>query len=344
MKYLEITTRDTRYVYPTGRIRGLEKYLLKNTDFARIKEAKDFKESFQNLVRFYPYSESMKICKFPEDFERGLDEEWKRTYLELLSFVPEPELIELFWLEQDFHNMKVLFKLYAQKKLPQEIDKIRYLSPSGTLSVDILIKAIAKEDFFYLPSFLKDVIKQTMVMIEKGVSAREIEIFLDRVYIERFHLGLISYNDDFLVELGKRIIDSLNIKNFLRIKLWKREDEGKLLEEIIIDGGSIAKKLMVKLAGEPVDSLVSAIKGSEYALFIQKALEEWREKSSLFILEKSLDEILLDFTHKGFYITFGREPLINYIMIKRLEIKKLRSLLRARRACFSSSQIEEVGL
>ena len=344
MKYLEITTRDTRYVYPTGRIRGLEKYLLKNTDFARIKEAKDFKEGFQNLVRFYPYSESMKVCKFPEDFERGLDEEWKRTYLELLSFVPEPELIELFWLEQDLHNMKVLFKLYAQKKLPQEIDKIRYLSPSGTLSVDVLIKAITKEDFFYLPSFLKDVIKQTMVLIEKGVSAREIEIFLDRVYIERFHLGLISYNDDFLVELGKRIIDSLNIKNFLRIKLWKREDEGKLLEEIIIDGGSIAKKLMVKLAGEPVDSLVSAIKGSEYALFIQKALEEWQADRTLFTLDRALERIILNFTYQGFYITFGREPLVNYIFLKKSEIDTLRSILRAKRIGLSIEQMEKIGL
>jgi len=307
MDYLQITTKDNRYVYTTGRIRGLEKYLLKSADFARIKETKDLRESFQNLHRFYPYSESMKVCTHPEDFEKGLEEEWKKTYLELISFVPEPDLVKLFWLEQDFHNMKVLFKLHLQKKVPEEIDKVD-----------------------------KDIINQIMDTIEKGISAKEIDVFLDKVYFQKFSLELEKYKDDFLIELGKKIIDSLNIKNFLRVKLWKREDEKKLLEDFIIDGGNIEKEIMIQLAGEPLDSLVGAIKRTEYVPVFQKALEEWKQSRSLFSLDKSLEEIVLAFTHKGFYITFGREPLVNYILLKKKEIRDLRFILRAKKAGISS--------
>ncbi|RLE15494.1 hypothetical protein DRJ04_00200 [Candidatus Aerophobetes bacterium] len=336
MDYLQITTKDNRYVYTTGRIRGLEKYLLKSADFARIKETKDLRESFQNLHRFYPYSESMKVCTHPEDFEKGLEEEWKKTYLELISFVPEPDLVKLFWLEQDFHNMKVLFKLHLQKKVPEEIDKVEHLSTSGTLNPDILSRAITKGDFFSLPSFFKDIINQIMDTIEKGISAKEIDVFLDKVYFQKFSLELEKYKDDFLIELGKKIIDSLNIKNFLRVKLWKREDEKKLLEDFIIDGGNIEKEIMIQLAGEPLDSLVGAIKRTEYVPVFQKALEEWKQSRSLFSLDKSLEEIVLAFTHKGFYITFGREPLVNYILLKKKEIRDLRFILRAKKAGISS--------
>ena len=344
MKYLEITTKDTRYVYPTGRIRGLEKYLLTAADLARIKEGKDLEESFQNLSRFYRYSESMRVCADPADFERGLEEEWKRTYVELRSFAPEPELIDLFWLEQDFHNMKVFFKLHAQGQNSQEIDKIEHLSTSGTQNLDMLGSAIIKRDLLSLSPFFREIVQEGMDMIEKGTSARAIDLFLDRRYLQKFVAEMVTYQDDFLTDLAYMIVDSLNVKSALRIKLWSREDEKKLLEDSIIDGGTIEKDMITARAGEPPDSLLEIVRGTEYVRILQKALEEWGEKGSLFTLDASLEEGILSFTSRGLYITFGREPLVNYVLLKKSEVTKLRSILRAKKAHFSHSQIEGMGL
>ncbi|MBE0477806.1 V-type ATPase subunit [Candidatus Aerophobetes bacterium] len=346
MSYLEISTKDTRYAYPTGRIRGLEKYLLKDADLARIKEGKDLEESFQNLSHFYPYSESIKVCDGADDFERGLDEEWRRTYLEVRSFAPEPELVELFWLEQDFHNMKVLFKLHAQQKLPQEIDKVKNISTSGTLNPALLLNAITKGDVSLLPPFLKEIISEVMDMMEREITAREIALFLDRVYFQKLLSDTAKLKDYFLKELTGIIVDSVNIKSLLRIKLWgrDREQEYKLLEASIIDGGKIKKDTISKFAGESLDSLLELAKGTMYQRIFQRALEEWKERHSLFSLDRLLEDTLFSFTYKGFYITFGREPLVNYIMLKKSEIKKLRSILRSKKANFSEAQIENIGL
>jgi V/A-type H+-transporting ATPase subunit C len=344
MQWIEISSQDTRYVYPTGRIRGLERYLLKTTDFVRIKEGKNLQESFQTLSRFYPYSDSMKVCKDAGDFEEGLEEEWRRIYLELRSFAPEPELVDLFWLEQDFHNLKVLLKIRAQQKDLQEIEKIDYLFRAGTLNPDILKDAVFKEDFFYLPPFFKGLIQEVLGMIEKGESGREIDIFLDREHFLRFSFSLSQYKDEFLKELARRTIDSYNIETFLRIKFWNREDEKKLLEECLIEGGGISKDRLAALAEEPVESLLDALRESEYKVLFQRVLEEWKEKRTLFKLEELIKNILLNFTYRGFYITFGREPLINYILLKKWEIKTLRSILGAKKANLSWEEMEKIGV
>lgn len=332
MSHLEITTRDSRYVYPTGRIRGLEKHLLKDADLARVKEGRSLRESFQSLSHLYPYSESMKVCATPEDFEKGLEEEWRKTYRNIKSFAPEPELVDLFWLEQDFHNMKVVFKLHARGKLPQQMDKVEDLSISGTLSLDTIFNAVAKGDLSPLSPFLKEVFRQLMGMIEKGISARDIDLFLDGIYLQVFSSGMTRYKDDFLKGVRSILIDNLNIKNLFRIKLWEREDEGEILEEAIVEGGRIRKDIIRATEGQPVDSLPELLKGSEYAEIVRRALEEWREKRSLFTLDEALEENTLAFTYRGFYTTFGREALVNYVLLKKSEIRNLRGILRAKKA------------
>lgn len=345
MSYLEISTRDTRYVYPTGRVRGLEKYLLKDVDLARIREGKDLAESFQNATHFYPYSESMKICENAHEFERGLEEEWRRTYLELKCFTPEPDLVELFWLEQDFHNMKILFKLYAQQKLPQSADEVANLSTCGTLSPSFLINIMIKKDFLSLSSFLRAIFRELTDKIEKGIRAREMDLFLDKLYLQKLLSESAKFKDPFLAELAEMLVDIANIKNLIRIKLWNkdREEESKLIDASIIDGGEIKKIAASERAGDALDSLVEFARGTKYERILQKALDEWKEKHSLFNFERSLEEILISFTHRGFYITFGREPLINYIILKKIEIKKLRAILRAKKAHFSEVDMQTIS-
>ena len=190
-----------------------------------------------------------------------------------------------------------------------------------------------------LSPFFKNVVKQILGMVEKKISSRNIDFFLDKLYFQKFFSEIITYQDDFLTKLAMKIIDSSNIKNFLRIKLWNRKDEKELLEDFIIEAGYVKKDKIMAFAGEPPDSLLDVVKGTEYTPIVQKALEEWKNKGSLFTLNKSLEKNIFAFTHRGFYITFGREPLINYILLKRWEIKNLRSILRAKKANFFSGQM-----
>jgi len=320
--YLEIRSKNSDYAYATGRIRGLETYLLGEADFSRLREARRVGEALEILSKIFPYSESLRRVEREEDFEAGLEEELRRTYLNLKSFCPEPDLVDLFWIQYDFHNLKVLLKVHLQSKLPFE----DLLSSAGTQNVEIFKEAILKEDFFNLPLNFKVLLERIFPLVKENPQPQFIDILLDKELFWWISRGFQKYNDHFLIGLLHRLIDSFNIKTFLRIKLWREREE--LYENIFIEGGEIPGSEYQKLFRQPVEALVERLHNINYKEAIKEALKEWEEKESLFTLDHFFEENILNWTRKGSYITFGREPLINYIFLKQREIKILRGILR----------------
>ncbi len=327
VKYLEIRSKNPDYAYTTGRIRGLETYLLKEADFSRLKEVERVGESLEILSKIFPYSESLKRAEKEEDFEIGLEEELRRTYLDLRSFCPEPDLVDLFWIRYDFHNLKVLLKTHLHPGSSSE----NLLSSAGTQNVETLKKAILKDDFFDLSLNFKNLLKRVLPLVEGNPRPQFIDILLDKELFQRIFRGLGKFKDYFLTELMQRLIDSFNIKTFLRIKFWGEKEE-EFYEEVLLEGGGIPNSQFLKLSRQPVEALIDKLHNADYKEAVKEALEEWEEKKSLFTLDHFFEEYLLNWTKKGFYITFGREPLINYIFLKEREIRILRSILRRKLA------------
>ena len=330
LEYVEVPTKDTRYAYTTGRIRALELDLLEEADFSRMKQADKVSGALGILGKIFPYSESMKDIKEEEEFERGLDTELKRTHKELQHFCPEPDLVDLFWLENDFYNLKVLLKIHFQKKLSKEnfIPLKPALSLAGTLDIRVLGEAVEKEDFTQLPSHFRTLLEKTFPFVENNPYPQFLDSFLDREFFQWLWLKTQKYSDSFLTHLIQLQIDSFNIKALLRIKSWKKEKE--LLEEVLVEGGLIDKRRLLQLAYQEVQALIDEFKTTNYSEAVKEALEEWEKEESLFGLDKFFNECILKHTYCGFYITFAREPLVNYIFLKKREIKRLRIILRSK--------------
>jgi len=71
--------------------------------------------------------------------------------------------------------LKVLFK---QKYLEEDYGYI--LSRLGSVDVEILKKAVSEDEFGYLPSFLKDACKETVVDFELNKDPQRIDLIFDR--------------------------------------------------------------------------------------------------------------------------------------------------------------------
>jgi len=361
LEYAQIPTKDTRYVYTTGRIRALELDLLEEADFSRMKQADKMSEVLGILGKIFPYSESMKDIKEGEEFERGLDTELKRTHKELHHFCPEPDLVDLFWLENDFYNLKVLLKIHFQKKLSGEIFAALKpaLSLAGTLDIRVLGEAVEKEDFTQLPSHFRTLLEKIFPLVKNNPHPQFLDSLLDREFFQWLWLKGQKYSDSFITHLIQLQIDSFNIKALLRIRLWGKEK--KLLEEVLVEGGSIGKERLLRLAYQEIpwhdfsslsrnplpvfdgkhvpkvatekyasehakipklqkmQALVDEFKNANYSEAVKEALEEWEKEGSLFILDKFFNECILKHTYCGFYITFAREPLVNYIFLKNVK-------------------------
>ncbi|MQY61291.1 hypothetical protein GH153_05600 [bacterium] len=346
LDYFVIPTKDTRYAYTTGRIRVLEVRLLREADFSRMKQAEGVEEILQILGKLFPYSESMKKIQKEEDFEVGLEEESRRTYVELRSFCPEPDLIDLFWLENDFHNLKILLKGHFREKLSLAVSSSLppALSQAGTQAIEILKEAIEKENFALLPSEVANLLEEIFPLVEENPHPQ----FLDNLLDKRFFQWLLSkveeYSDPFLRKLIQLQVDGFNIKTFFRIQFLRKEKE--LLKDFLIEGGSLDKDHLLRLAYQLKESQAPEIPGREFREVVAATFEEWDKERSLFGLDRFFDNLILKHTRCGFYITFGREPLVNYIFLKKQELKRLRVILREKLAEISAEEVEDqiIGL
>ena len=326
-KYVEIATKDARYAYTTGRVRALELYLLKEADFIRMRQSGKIEEVLQVLNKTFPYSESMKDIQKEEEFERGLDRELKRTYEEVRYFCPQPELIDLFWLDNDFYNLKVLLKTHFQERVfsGKSLFLRPPLSEAGTLDMILLEESIAKEDFSELVPGVRDILQEIFSLMDNGHSLRLIDDFLNRQFFQWLVLEMKKYPDPFLARLIQLQIDSFNIKAFFRLKLFWGETAPP--EEVFAEGGIISKQQLLRMISEPLETLEEELRNTDYGEAIRLALEEQKKENSLFSLHKFFDQYILEHTYCGFYITLGREPLVNYIFLRKQEIKHLRAIL-----------------
>jgi len=330
LEYTKVPTKDTRYAYTTGRIRALELHLLKEADFLRMKQVEKVEEVLQILSKIFPYSNSMKDIEKEERFEKGLDRELERTYKELQHFCPEPELVDLFWLENDFYNLKVLLKTYFQKKISPGNGLFLEPALSQAIILDPLLvkESIEKGDFTQLPYEFKTLLEEIFPLMESNYSPRFLDNFLNKQFFQWLVRKIRKYSDPFLFRLIQLQIDSFNIKTLFRIKFWEKERE--FLEEIFTEGGIIDREHLLQVASQPLEVLDEEFRNTDYGEVIKEALEEWKKEKSLFSLDKFFDEYILKHTHCGFYITLGREPLINYIFLKKQEIKRLRKILESK--------------
>jgi V/A-type H+-transporting ATPase subunit C len=329
LKYLEVPTKDARYTYTTGRIRGLEIHLLQEADLNRLREARGIEEAMQILGKITSYSESLKNLS-PEKFEKGLGEELRRTYQDLRSFCPHPELVDLFWLDYDFHNLKVLLKSHVQSQPPLNLvpPLEPQLSPAGTQDEEILKEAVREAEYSHLLPEFKTVIQEAIVLMETHPHPQVLDSFIDRHLFEWLRMRIEEYHDFFLTHLIELQIDSFNIQSFLRIKLWEEANEKELLERVLVEKGTVEKKELVQLASQPKEALGDRLDKTDYGEPVKKALEELEREESLFGLGRFFDSYILEYTGRGYYITFGKEPLVNYILLKKKEIKTLRQILR----------------
>ena len=330
-EYLNITGGMSQYVYTTGRIRGMEKNLLQEADFTRFKEISESQEILEFLKKNPSHAEAMKDINLTCQFQRGLEKHLHLVYQELCSFVPEPELVRAFWTKYDFHNLKVLLRFRFRPNHPEIPALDKFALSSGTLDLTQLKEAVDRQDFSNLPPDFSSLLSEIFPLIEQDPHPREIDNFLNQKFFRLFSQELTQYKDCFLEELIVRLIDQFNLRTFLRLKFWPRGDNISLLEKFLVPGGSLRTDLLLGLFSQPETTLVEELKYTSWESVLRESLEEWAKSGSLAILDRFFEEEILKFTRQGFYITFGREPLINYIFLKYQEIRKLRVIFAKKR-------------
>ncbi len=157
-----------------------------------------------------------------------------------------------------------------------------------------------------------------------------------KFFIERNYDQLIACApSSFLRDFARILIDLDNLKILLR-----RKTLGLKSPHAYLKNGRIAASQFADLEKKDFSAMHSYLKYSCLSVVVSK-ITFVSDAPNLESLDPAIEYYLKEVLEKVKYIAFGLEPLLFYLIIKEIEINKIRFILSAKQKGLSSEAIKE---
>lgn len=307
--------------------------MLTSAQMARMAAAADFESAFAVLSET-PYAENLSKLKPAFDFE-------DLVTLELISLkhlmdylAPENEIIQALFRKYDYLNLKILLRSFFSRG-----KELEHYSKAGTISFEKLklyvfesIKEIDDKEIIEAINLAKSLYEQTK-------DPQSIDSFLDKHYYSYLKQALNSSPSQLIKEMVDHQIDTTNIRILLRAQELKKDK--KFLEAALLGPGSIDKGLLLELYDKNAQDIIARLNFTPYFPYIAEGIEYFTKNKSFHLLEKLMDDYVIEQFRKAKYLSSGVEPLVGFYLAKEAEIKTLRFVLICKKNRVGSEQIKE---
>ena len=303
--------KDTDYLFLSARIRSLEKDLLTSQRLEQLLQSPSVENCSQLLgdLGYAPIRDEASL-------QSSLKRQREAVFAELERFMPEKQLLDVFRIKYDYHNIKVLLKA------PEGAERL--LMDAGTIPVSELQRKYADGgNWQFLP---RD--------IAEAAGAQRSDCLLDRACFQKLRQLAEESRCVYLQTYVRAMIDAANLRALVRAERMHM-DPG-FLQEVLFEGGSVTPDTIRAGASEPA------------ALFRSTALREAAELGetavkggSLTDFEKACDNAVLRTAAGARRVPFGVEVALGYLIAKEAEWTAVRIVMAGRLAGLSADAIRE---
>ena len=296
------------YIFPCVVIRSREVDLLSREELLRLLDLKSVQD-IMNVLADHGYGDGKEL-ENPRDFEKVLSENMKETYDTIYSTIPDEKELSFFKYPNDYHNLKVLLKAEFLKS-----DASHLLIDSGTIPADKLQDMLRRRDFSLMTVEMRQAVDEAIELFAKSRDPQEIDLRLDKACYKDMLTDAEESGNQFLQEYVKKLIDSLNIDAFARLK-----EIGKpraFFRRVFLDGGNLDENAVEQKAVAIVNEV------------------------TLSGVEKYLDTQRMEFVKDALYVPFGIEPVVGYLEAKEAEVMNLRMILTGKISGMDDALIRE---
>lgn len=323
--------KDTDYLFSTARVRSVEKNMLTGERAEKMIDAKTTEDALRVLDDcYYGSGDAINV----DDYEILLTEEHKKTYDFITSIAPELDYFKMFLYPYDYHNLKVIMK---SEYLGIEASNI--LINTGSIDVKILKYSVKERDFLALTENMGNALKEIIEDFPKTNDPQIIDIILDKYCYDEMLKSAKSTNNQFIIDYVRMQIDAINIKSYVRLK--KMNKSWDFFTKIFLDGGKIYEQIFIKNFDDPFDKFAENLLAYDFKEVFIEGTEALQETNKFTILEKLLDNKIIEHIKYAKYVPFGIEPLVGYLIGKDNEIKIVRIILAGKTAGISPELIKE---
>ena len=311
------------YVYTVARLRGMENHILDTAFFSRLMDSAGIDDALKALGET---SYSQWISQNGGNFDKAIDSEMLATCEELKTFVPDKELLDIFRLPYDFHNVKVLLKgLFKVRGGESEGRRYDLLSKLGTIDTEELTNAIETEEYGFLPYGLTDLIPQCWQLWDATKNAQAVELLIDHQMF-RAMLGVAEgLKMPEIVQWVKSRIDAENLRSAVRLSRMKYDSTKAL--PFFHDGGNIRADDMARLLNEPQETWSRLLSHTDIASVLGALQESGDMKAALSDVSKSLDDYLIRVLEGAKYSMDAPANVLLYLLTKEAETRNMRVAL-----------------
>jgi V/A-type H+-transporting ATPase subunit C len=264
-------------------------------------------------------------------YDSALEAELCAAFDEFAAFVPDRELIDIFRIPYDFHNVKVLLKGSFKAK-PGGRRRYDLLTRLGSVSPDDLASRMEAEEYGFLPWGLAETIPYCVSMWEQNADIVEVERTLDRRMFAEIISLAASLEFPGVISWARTRVDSENIRNLLRLKRFGFE--ASTAAPFLHEGGTVAVSALVSLISDPLDAWGRSLAYTNVGPAISDAAGsgDLDFSEQMPALERALDDLCSAAVERARYSTTAPENVTAYLWGKEMEIKNIRTILVSKAA------------
>ena len=317
------------YPYACARLSALQKGILDAATLRRMADS-SLEDAMRVLldVRYGNIPDAT-----PSDCERMIDAELRAAAQEIRELSPNPALTDLFLLETDIHNLKILIKArLLGENDPEWLD-------GGLFDREHLVKYLNDADYRQLPIPVAAALTELDAMLRVGVAPQKISVQLDRAYL-RYAIETANKCDEpFARVYFAALCDFNNILTFLRMRAMgaPRED----MRDMLLAEGGIRRKALLDAYELSYDSLNRVLSNSVAKDALIAGLAEMQRTGRIGALEKARDDYLLSLIKPHRYDVTTIYPIVGYLFAKRREAQAIRLIITVKRNGLDDAVIGE---
>lgn len=309
---------NSSYPYASARVKAIEARLITQDKLTRLTESKDF-DSAMRVLQELGYGQP---AAAGASFEQLIQKELADADELLVSISPSDVFTRIMLAQKDYHNVKVLIKLFMQGK---ELESAELLS--GNIGVETLRRAITDNNYYDLPETMKEALTFIDRQFAVAADVSVIGVTLDRAYSAEVSGLVRDMGDPLVTSYFNAYFDISNIIAFMRTRAFYGRES---FEAVYLEGGSIDRRTFAEAFELTDESVFSAVARGDYAALLSAAIEEYHKTKSLYMMEKARDDYLMSLLKEQRHDMFGIGPLMCYYVAKQREAGAVRMVMTAK--------------
>lgn len=254
------------------------------------------------------------------------------VYGEIGRMAPEPELVDAFRLKYDYHNAKVVVKAEGAG-----VGGAHLLSDAGRVPSEAVVKAYAEDEYRDLSGAMGKAMQEARATLAKTGNPQLADFILDRAYFAELAAIAGKVGSRFLGGYVKVLVDSANLRSAVRtVRMGRGQD---FLMMALIPGGSVSPERLAQAAstGDGLPALFTATTLQDASVLGAEAMKG----GSMTKFELACDNAITAYLASARLVSFGSEPVVEYLAMVETEITAIRMILTGRLAGIEPDVIRE---